>query len=144
VVDTVDIEGFVHSYAQDLASGEGDRIAKNYDVPSLLLMAPGAAGIAVTDREELGKQFSAASTMYRDHGFGDPVGVLTRTEPVTEDVVLAWVTWDYRDTQHAPIYEADYIYGLRRADGGLPITSVYSINEPERVAAWLESRSQVK
>lgn len=135
------VERFVGAYASDLAFGDGDRIADNYDVPALLVMTPGQPGIAVTDRAELAKRFSKASSLYREHGFGDPVGTISRTEAVTDTVVLAWVNWDYRDTGGQPIYDADYVYALRDDGDRLLIASVFSINEPERLAAWLASRS---
>jgi hypothetical protein len=134
------VQRFIDSYAGDLASGDGERIAGNYDLPALLIMTPDAAGTAMTDHGLLSQEFSAASKIYRSHGFGDPIGSVTRSEPVTNKFSLVWVTWEYRDRKGAPIYEADYVYGLREAEGRLLIATVFSINEPERIATWLQAR----
>lgn len=138
---TEKVESFFKTYANDLASGIGDRIAERYDLPSFMLMTPGAPGRPITDRSELGSSFASASELYRKHGFGDPIARVTRTDDLTPTITLAWVTWDYRDTDGAPIYEADYLYVLRDTDDKTVIASVYSINEQERLQAWLTTRS---
>lgn len=128
---------FIHSYGRDLASWDGARIAANYDTH--VLFGSAGSSFAAPNDADFSAWFAATSARYQERGFGDPIGELTREEALSDELFLAWVTWHYRDLGGRPMFDADYVYGLRR-DDRLVIASVWSLNEAERASAYLAGR----
>jgi hypothetical protein len=135
-----ELAAFIESYGADLASGDGTRIAGNYDAH--VLFVSGDSTYATPNDADFASWFSATSATYRERGFGDPHGEVTRTEELADRLCLAWVTWHYRDMSGSPMFDADYVYGLRRDEqADVLIGSVWSLNEAARAAEYLRLRS---
>ena len=135
---TDELQQFIGAYGDDLATGDGRRIARSYDTH--VVFVSDAAASATPNDDGFADWFSAASATYRERGFGDPKGEATRVEALSDGMLLAWVTGHYRDTAGEPMFDADYVSGLRRDDSGFRIASVWSLNEVQRAAEYIASR----
>jgi len=134
-----EVQSFVDAYASALATGDGETIASHYD-SHVVFVSDGMSYAAAND-DAFAEWFTSTSATYRERGFGDPAGVVTRVEVLSPAFLLAWVTWHYRSDNGAPMFDADYVYGLRRDPAGKRlIHAVWSLNEAERAAAYIAAR----
>lgn len=131
-----DVQSLVDVYSRALATGVGETIAAHYDA-HVVFVSDGMSYATAND-DAFAAWFTSTSSTYRERGFGDPRGAVTRVEALSPGLALAWVTWHYRSDTGSPMFDADYVYGLRRSTPNtLLIHAVWSLNEAERAAAYI-------
>ena len=133
---TDDLQSFVDVYARALATGIGATIASHYD--SHVVFVSDEMSFAAPNDAAFADWFTSTSATYRERRFGDPVGEATRFEVLSSRLLLAWVTWHYVSDTGSAMFDADYVYGLRRdTNDDLLIHAVLSLNEAERAAEYV-------
>ena len=126
-----EIEQFLLAYGEALGAGDGDAVARLWQVPALVVSDQGS--IAVTSSEQVAEFFSRAPAQYHEVGI-----VATRAEAVaieqlsdqlcTVDVRWVGIDADGRPTEHRELST----YLLRRdADGTVRVQ--VAIARPSRI-----------
>lgn len=112
--DTVhqdELKAFLKRYGEALITGDLSAIASCYAVPCLFLSDSVTTTVAA--RSEISDLFGGASEQYLSQGIMTAHPNILRSEAVTEFLVWAEVSWDYRDDQGNSAQPEIYRYVLR-------------------------------
>lgn len=138
-IDEATVATFLEHYGNCLGRFAIEEIADCYGLPCLILTDEG--DLLVSERRQMVETFSAATDIYRQHGFASAHPRIAAFQATTATVATVDVTWDYRDAAGKKLLETDFRYLLRNNDAGEPkIRTVISINEAQRMAEFLSSR----
>lgn len=111
---------FFEGYGEAVAAGDLPRIAGSYLTPALVL-GPGAT-IPVATGEEVEAAFRGAADAHRARGLVTARATVERLEPITDDLAMADIRWEYLDAEGRVAEGNDYRYVLRRSvEGALAI-----------------------
>lgn len=128
VVHQDELKAFLKRYGRALIAGDLPGIAACYAAPCLFLSD--ATSAAVAARSEIKNLFEGAAEQYLAQGLMAAHPNILRSEAVTESLVWAEVSWDYRDDQGNSAQPSIYRYVLRLdAETGPQIQVVIAMPE---------------
>jgi len=123
-----ELKAFLRRYGEALIVGDPPGIIACYAVPCLFLSD--ATSTAVAARSEIRDLFGSAAEQYLAQGIVAAHPNILRSEAVTESLVWAEVSWDYRDDQGNSAQPEIYRYVLRLdAETGPQIQVVIAMPE---------------
>jgi hypothetical protein len=108
------VQQFLDRMAEALTRGDGETVARMWDVPALVLDDQTVRGIS--SASELVQFFGGARELYNDRGIVDTRADLLALAWLTERIAIVEVRWPYLDRNGREVGEESSTYTLRYDD----------------------------
>jgi len=111
-----EIQDLLNTIARAITAGDGDAVAKLYEVPAFVL--GDTMAMPITETAEVAKFYGAGKAEYNKRGIADTRADIVDIEKLGDKTIQVAVRWPYLDDKGKEIggEKSDYI--LRRDDAG--------------------------
>jgi ketosteroid isomerase-like protein len=111
-----ELQDFLNQLAEAVTRGDGEAVAKLYEVPALVIGIDGV--MPVTSLDEIAKFFGGAKEMYNARGITNTRADIVDEEWIGDRLVVVKVRWPYLDEEGHEVGAEASDYTLRRDDAG--------------------------
>lgn len=137
------IQTFFDSYAQAMEQYDTKGLAWHYMLPCTLL--DDEHQTVFTEASKLEGFFNQGASFYKQYGIAHAVPTIWTKREWSDTAANVQVKWQYYDAKKKPLYACDYQYVLKLdKENDWKIVLSLSINEKQRMEAWLASRKKAK
>jgi hypothetical protein len=133
------INRFFESYAAALESFDTKQMARHFDLPCMMLSDDTATSF--TDASRLEGLFNQGAHFYQQYGVAHARPEVWSKRQWSPRIAKVRVEWRYYDKNNQFLYACDYQYVLHlHNQADWKIRLMVSVNEKERMEAWLKNR----
>jgi hypothetical protein len=133
------ISSFFESYARALEGFDAKGMAYHYILPCIMM--DDAGSVVFTEGSKLEGLFHQGVGFYRQYGIAHARPEVWSKRLWAEQIAKAKVNWRYYDAENRFLYTCDYHYVLHMdRQKAWKIQVAVSVNEKERMEAWLKDR----
>ena len=134
------INDFFDDYLKAWLSFNAKSLAHCYDLPCSFLSDDSYT--AFTNAAQLEGFFAQGLAFYKQNGIAGVSVDIRSKERLTTQTIKVKLTWQYYDKAGEWLYDCTYYYIIRSdAAGHLKIAVAISVDEKEKLEAWLQSKS---
>lgn len=133
------LNDFFDIYATALSNYDTKGMAFLYASPCIFIS--NEKSTVFSEPSQLEGLFNQGIGFYKQYGITNVVAELRSWRPITDKIIIAKLRWKYCDENNTLLYDCDYEY-IIKADkhGKWKIEMAISINEKERMEAWLKNK----
>jgi len=133
------ISSFFESYARALEHSDTKLMAFHYFLPCTML--DDESSVIFTEASKLEGLFNQGVGFYKQYGVVHALPEVWNKRQLSAHIAQAKVKWQYLNEGRELLYTCDYHYILRHdKQGAWKIQVVVSVNEKQRMEAWLRGR----
>jgi hypothetical protein len=126
------------AYAAALASFNAKSMMYYYDLPCSFISDENHS--VYTDPTLLEGFFTLGASFYKKEGIAHAKPEVWNKYLWTDKIAKVKLIWHYYDAENELLYSCDYQYIVREIEGEWKIAAAISLNEKQRMEAWLGSK----
>lgn len=134
----------IHNYFERYATAQDNHdtklMANHYAIPCIFLSQEGSS--TYTQQSKLEGLINQGKVFYKKHGITIIEPEVRNHTLIAPNIARTKVNWKYKDHKGTLLYECDYEYILKGENGDWKIEMAISVNEKERMEAWLNQKEK--